>query len=122
MTCNVPVSVGELLDKITILEIKIEHGLDSSKQELEHLLEIEKRLNLPPIIKKMQILLHEVNKICWGVEEGKRSHEAMKDFGDSFIDLSRSVYYFNDIRADIKKKINNLSGSEILEHKSHGNY
>lgn len=122
MECKIPVSVGELLDKITILEIKIEHGLDTSKQELEHLLEIKKGLNLPPIIEKMQKLLHEVNSICWGVEEGKRNHETENNFGDSFIDLSRSVYYFNDIRADIKRKINKLSGSLITEYKSHGDY
>ena len=119
------ISAGELVDKITILEIKKNKISDENK-----LKEIDKELNslnntMDKFIKeKSKILtfkdqLKEINLKLWDIEDGKRTAEKNKDFGKIFIELARNVYKFNDERAKIKLKINEILGSNIKEVKSH---
>ena len=119
------ISAGELVDKITILEIKKNKISDDNK-----LKEIDKELNSLNntmdkfILEKSKILtfkdqLKEINLKLWDIEDGKRTAEKNKDFGKIFIELARNVYKFNDERAKIKLKINEILGSNIKEIKSH---
>ena len=119
------ISAGELVDKITILEIKREKILDQTK-----LIEVNKELNSlkntfeKEISDKSKIksLIEELKKInfeLWDMEEGKRKAEKNKSFDENFIQLSRNVYKGNDKRAKIKLKINEILGSNIKEVKSH---
>ena len=122
---NAPISIGELLDKITILEIK-KNKLQNSK--LENVL---KELSfLRKLMEKHQIeitddlftQLKEINLTLWNIEDQIRIKEKNKEFDNTFIELARSVYFKNDKRAEIKKKINRLSNSEITEEKSYADY
>ena len=119
------ISAGELVAKITILEIKKNKISDENK-----LKEIDKELNSLNntmdkfILEKSKILtfkdqLKEINLKLWDIEDGKRTAEKNKDFGKIFIELARNVYKFNDERAKIKLKINEILGSNIKEIKSH---
>ena len=119
------ISAGELIDKITILEIKREKISDQMK-----LIEINKELNsLKSIFEKeisdkskIENLIEELKKInleLWDIEEGKRKAEKNNNFDENFIQLSRNVYKGNDKRAKIKLKINEILGSNIKEVKSH---
>ena len=119
------ISAGELVDKITILEIKKNKISDENK-----LKEINKELNSLNntmdkfILEKSKILtfkdqLKEINLKLWDIEDGKRTAEKNNDFGKIFIELARNVYKFNDERAKIKLKINEILGSNIKEVKSH---
>ena len=119
------ISAGELVDKITILEIKKNKISDKNK-----LKEIDKELNSLNntmdkfILEKSKILtfkdqLKEINLKLWDIEDGKRTAEKNNDFGKIFIELARNVYKFNDERAKIKLKINEILGSNIKEVKSH---
>ena len=119
------ISAGELVDKITILEIKKNKISDKNK-----LKEIDKELNSLNntmdkfILEKSKILtfkdqLKEINLKLWDIEDGKRTAEKNNDFGKVFIELARNVYKFNDERAKIKLKINEILGSNIKEVKSH---
>ena len=119
------ISAGELVDKITILEIKKNKISDENK-----LKEINKELNSLNntmdkfILEKSRILifkdqLKEINLKLWDIEDGKRTAEKNNDFGKIFIELARNVYKFNDERAKIKLKINEILGSNIKEIKSH---
>ena len=119
------ISAGELVDKITILEIKKNKISDENK-----LKEIDKELNSLNntmdkfILEKSKILtfkdqLKEINLKLWDIEDGKRTAEKNNDFGKIFIELARNVYKFNDERAKIKLKINETLGSSIKEVKSH---
>ena len=119
------ISAGELVDKITILEIKKNKISDENK-----LKEIDKELNSLNntmdkfILEKSKILtfknqLKEINLKLWDIEDGKRTAEKNNDFGKIFIELARNVYRFNDERAKIKLKINEILGSNIKEVKSH---
>ena len=119
------ISAGELVDKITILEIKKNKISDENK-----LKEIDKELNSLNntmdkfILEKSKILtfkdqLKEINLRLWDIEDGKRTAEKNNDFGKIFIELARNVYKFNDERAKIKLKINEILGSNIKEVKSH---
>lgn len=119
---DIPTSYGELIDKITILEIKIEHGIESASHELDCLNKIYSEMNFSPIIERMRNVLKTINQQCWNIEDGKRLCEKEQQFDDTFVDLSRSVYYFNDLRAEVKRKINKLSDSTIVEYKSYGEY
>ena len=123
------ISVGELFDKITILNIKTQKIHDSEK-----LLNIEKELNflnnqtsninvkdqelLSRNIEKLQL----INEELWDIENYKRECEANKDFGEKFIQLSRDVHFKNDIRAQIKKEINLLTDSTVIEEKEYSKY
>ena len=119
------ISAGELIDKITILEIKKEKITNKDK-----LIEIEKELlSLNDTMKKFipnnseiskfKNSLKDINLKLWDIEDGKRSAEKNNDFGEKFIELARKVYKFNDKRAKIKLDINNALGSNIKEVKSY---
>ena len=119
------ISAGELIDKITILEIKKVKIVNKDK-----LIEIEKELlSLNETVKKFipnhskiskfKDNLKEINLKLWDIEDGKRSAEKNKEFGKEFIELARNVYKFNDERAKIKLAINNALGSNIKEVKSY---
>lgn len=124
----VPVSAGELLDKITILQIKAER-LDSPEKranverELTMLRTVEaEKLSALGDYASLMEALRVVNAGLWDIEDGKRDCERRKDFGENFIQLARSVYLENDKRAAIKRQINDLLGSEIIEEKSYKAY
>ena len=128
MALKVEVSVGELLDKITILEIKSERITDPSK-----LTNVNKELgilrqtwadsplssqNVTPQIAHLK----RVNEALWDIEDNIRRKEAQQKFDDEFISLARSVYHQNDDRAAVKKEINTLLGSDLVEEKSYVDY
>ncbi len=119
------ISAGELIDKITILEIKKikisdENKLKDIEKELASLNETFKKfIPDPSQVKPLIDKLKSINLKLWDIENGKREAEKNKDFGEKFIDLARSVYKSNDERAKIKLEINNLLGSNIKEVKSH---
>ena len=128
MLINVPVSVGELFDKISILDIKTKkiknkNDLKIIKHELSKLRRIvrEKKL-LSVVIKKKYNSLKLINQKLWNIEDQKRKCEKLNKFDKNFISLARKVYIFNDKRAIIKRDINKLLGSEIEEIKSYKNY
>ena len=119
------ISAGELIDKITILEIK-----KAKITKKEKLVEIEKELFsldqtmnkfIPNqnLIKKYKNDLKEINLKLWDIEDGKRLAEKNNDFGEKFVELARNVYKFNDERAKIKLAINSALGSNIKEVKSY---
>ena len=124
----VEVSIGELLDKISILEIKQEKIKDSEKLKFilaEHsILKDQLDNNIKPDDKLNQLFesLKEINAKLWLIEDDKRQCEKDKDFGEKFIKLSRDVHFLNDDRAKIKLKINNLTGSKIKEIKEYTSY
>ena len=118
-----PISVGELIDKITILELKIEFITDKVKKanvmiEHGHLSSTLELLKLPNIT-ELRNQLYNVNKELWHIENYKRASEKDQNFGDEFINAARQVYMKNDLRAKIKKDINVLVGSAIVEEKSY---
>ena len=121
-------SVGELLDKITILEIKKDKVTDEKNLKMinkEYLLlkdSMNKVLKSNKEILNLTKELKEVNLKLWEIEDNKRLAEKNKKFDDNFIELSRNVYRFNDLRAKIKSKINELSGSNIKEIKQYIDY
>ena len=124
----IEVSVGELLDKISILEIKKEKIKD--KEKLRFINDEYKILKdqLKENVKsdgKLEILfksLKDINMKLWIIEDDKRQCEKDKNFGDSFVKLSRDVHFFNDERAKIKLKMNNHTGSKIKEIKEYTSY
>ena len=125
MLINVPVSIGELFDKISILDIKTKKiknkdDLKLIKYELSKLKKIAKSKGLTNTkIKRKYLLLKSINEKLWNIENRKRRCERLKKFDKNFIDLARKVYILNDKRAQIKKDINYLSGSSIVEIKLH---
>jgi len=125
MLINVPVSIGELFDKISILDIKTKKiknkdDLKLIKYELSKLKKIAKSKGLTSTkIKRKYLLLKSINEKLWNIENRKRRCERLKKFDKNFIDLARKVYIYNDKRAQIKKDINYLSGSSIVEIKLH---
>ena len=122
------ISVGELMDKISILEIKQKNLKDKEKikivsKELESLNTcFQKDVHITDQIKSLYEDLKKINTKLWNIEDGKRDCERNGDFGEKFIKLARSVYIENDQRAKIKNKINKLSGSNISEVKSYEEY
>jgi Family of unknown function (DUF6165) len=125
---HIPVSVGELIDKITILQIKAERIGDAAKRlnvqhELAQLQTVWAISKLDrSLIDAQWAELYAVNAKLWGIEDGKRLKEAAASFDVEFIALARSVYIENDRRAAIKRKINEILGSDIIEEKSYGSY
>ena len=122
---NAPISVGELLDKITILEIK-KNKMQNSKlenvlKELSFLRELIEKHKID-ITEDLFSQLKEVNLSLWNIEDQIRIKEKNKEFDNTFIELARSVYFKNDKRAEIKKSINLLCNSEITEEKSYSDY
>jgi len=124
----VEVSVGELLDKISILEIKKKRIKDSNKlkfinEEYEVLKkELEKNIKIDQELTKFFTALKNVNSKLWIIEDDKRKCEKDSDFGENFIRLSRDVHFLNDTRAKIKLDINNHTGSKIKEIKEYTSY
>ena len=124
----VEVSVGELLDKISILEIKSEKIKDSEKlnfiKDEYKVLKEQLNLNIKNYnnIKDLYDSLKEINSKLWMIEDEKRLCEKNLDFGEKFIKLSRDVHFLNDKRASIKLNINNMTGSKIKEIKEYTKY
>lgn len=123
----VPVSVGEMYDKLTILEIKSERIFDAGKldninREREALLEVARGLQEPPEFRSVYSELKQVNEALWDIEDQIRLLEREQDFGSEFVKLARSVYITNDRRAELKHRINGLFGSELVEEKSYEDY
>ena len=124
----VEVSVGELLDKISILEIKKEKIKDPEKlkfisNELSILRDqLEKNVKSDNKLNKLFQELKDINAKLWVIEDDKRDCEKNKDFGDKFVKLSRDVHFLNDDRAKIKLEINNHTGSSIKEIKEYTSY
>ena len=123
------ISVGELFDKITILNIKLKKindpkKLKNVKTELDSLKEQSNKINLTDneTLKKYVQKLQDINEELWDIENNKRECEANKDFGEKFIEISRNVHFKNDIRASVKKEINLLSDSKINEEKEYSKY
>ena len=124
MKIKVQISIGELFDKISILEIKKNMISDPTKisnilKELITLQKVSEKKNLPYKKDANYKKLFKVNSLLWDIEEGKRSHEKKKLFNKDFIHLARQVYIQNDNRAKIKKAINTKYNSEIVEEKSY---
>jgi Family of unknown function (DUF6165) len=123
---RVPVSWGELLDKISILEIKVERlSSAASRQNAAHeltLLRAELAKDVPPGLAPLRAKLVEVNRRLWETEDAIRRKEAAQAFDAEFIALARAVYGGNDERSRIKRAINELLGSEIIEEKQYVGY
>ena len=124
----VEVSVGELLDKISILEIKKEKIKDSKKLQFindEHIIlknQLIENVKSDENIEKLFLSLKNINSKLWVIEDNKRLCEKNSDFSEKFIKLSRDVHFLNDERAKIKLEINNQTGSKIKEIKEYTNY
>lgn len=127
-TCLTPISIGELVDKITILKLKQEYISDAAKlKNIEtELAALEQAM--PSALASSEELeavsreLLEVNRSLWHIEDDIRDCERRKDFGSRFIELARSVYFTNDKRAELKRRINKLTGSALVEEKSYQAY
>ncbi|SMH41070.1 hypothetical protein [Azospirillum agricola] len=128
MPLLVPVSWGELLDKITILEIKAERIADTAKRE-----NVERELgalntvvsdagSLPEAARPIIDRLRGMNEALWDIEDEIRDCERAKDFGPRFVELARAVYHTNDKRAAFKRDLNDLLGSDLVEEKSYQPY
>ena len=124
----VPISWGELIDKITILEIKLKKlntpsALLNVKNEYEYLINIIKfNFEIEEIIKQLKKDLLIVNELLWQVEDDIRDKELNQSFDQQFIELARKVYHLNDQRANIKRQINKETNSELTEEKSYKKY
>ena len=124
----VEVSVGELLDKISILEIKQEKIKDPEKLKFineEHSIlkdQLNKNIKSDQKLNELFESLKQINAKLWVIEDDKRQCEKEKDFTDNFIKLSRDVHFLNDDRAKIKLEINNHTGSKIKEIKEYTSY
>ena len=124
----IEVSIGELLDKISILEIKQEKIKDPEKLKFinnEYSIlknQLKKNVKSDDKLNNLYQSLKEINVKLWVIEDDKRQCEKDKDFGEKFVKLSRDVHFLNDDRAKIKLEINNYTGSTIKEIKEYTNY
>ena len=130
MLIQAPISLGELIDKITILEIKainisdatklknVSHELNILNEKVSGLLDTAGVAKLAPL----KAALKDINQELWIIEDDIRDCEYVKDFSDKFIQLARAVYVTNDKRAAVKKDINLAFGSELIEEKSYKDY
>tara|TARA_Y100000589_G_C26575435_1_gene396261 strand:- start:105 stop:494 length:390 start_codon:yes stop_codon:yes gene_type:complete len=124
----IEVSIGELLDKISILEIKKDKIKDPEKLKFishEHSIlknQLENNIKSDEKLEQLFNSLKKINSKLWVIEDNKRQCEKDKDFGEKFIKLSRDVHFLNDDRAKIKLEINNHTGSTIKEIKEYTNY
>ena len=124
----IPISVGELIDKISILKIKKKKILNKSKlQNINNELSLLNKIYKNNFKKNKKIFLYEkklinINKKLWDIEDKIRLLESKKRFNKEFIELARAVYINNDERSQIKKKINQLTGSNLIEEKSYKSY
>lgn len=123
---KIEVSNGEIIDKLTILSLKLMHIKDESKLEnikKEHdlLKDVASQIGIEEE-NPLYIKLLEVNQKLWNIEDKIRDCERDKDFGEKFIELARRVYFTNDERSVIKREINEATGSELIEEKSYKEY
>lgn len=123
---EIEVSNGEIVDKITILQIKRNNITDNTKlhnitKELDYLLDILKLLDIKEDTIEFKEL-YKVNNLLWDVEDFLRKKESIKEFNQEFIELARQVYYLNDKRAEIKRNINTMTKSNFVEEKSYEKY
>jgi len=124
-TITVPIAPGELLDKLTILQLKLDNIADPAKTknvavELDALQKVaDETLPKSGALDALVAQLRQINSDLWEIEDNIREMEAAKDFGAGFIALARSVYITNDERAAVKKQINLLLGSDLVEEKSY---
>ena len=124
----VEVSVGELLDKISILEIKKEKIKDSESLkfiEKEYLIlkdQLNKNIKYDDKLEVLFNKLKKINMTLWEIEDEKRSYEKNSDFGDKFIKVSRDIHFLNDDRSKVKLEINKITGSLIREIKQYTSY
>ena len=124
----VEVAPGELIDKITILQIKCERIADAAKLrnvrvELEVLEAARDGATAPsPELSALTAQLKQVNEALWEIEDAIRDCEREQDFGPKFVELARSVYHSNDRRAALKRQVNELLGSKLIEEKSYAAY
>ena len=125
MDVQISVSIGELIDKITILQIK------ASRFQGEALANVQRELNLLErgrrdadlsVPEDLEQALAAINGKLWTIEDAIREREAASDFGERFIELARSVYHCNDQRAALKRQINASTGSSLVEEKSYSDY
>jgi hypothetical protein len=115
MKVTIPVSIGELIDKITILQIKLNYtNNEYVNKELKELKTIANNIDYNKILEKKLFI---INQKLWNVEDALRMKEREQDFGSFFIELARDVYFLNDKRAEIKRKINEETNSEYKEIK-----
>jgi len=128
---TIEVSNGEIIDKYTILQIKAKHIADAEKLKnvmlekdvLEKsVMQIYNTTVQQPELERLQQDLYNINLTLWNIEDQIREHERMELFNDDFIELARSVYYTNDERSVVKKDINLLTGSKLVEEKSYEEY
>ncbi len=124
---SIPISVGELVDKISILKIKSKNIVDENKliNINNEFMELQKKLNELNILKSIQNEIEELDKVnsqLWTIEDDIREKEKRNEFDESFINLARSVYKVNDKRAFFKKQINVKTGSLLIEEKSYSQY
>ena len=122
MSIDIAVSIGELFDKISILEIKRENGIEEAEKELNILNKKIDELSVPIYVQGIVRALKAVNSMCWEVEDKKRECERQQSFGEEFIQTSRAVYILNDERARLKGLINKYMQSDIVEYKNHREY
>jgi len=127
-TVSVEIAPGELIDKITILAIKLERIKDAAKLKnirIEHDTLTEARDAAIPASGELTSLTEELKRIneeLWKIEDDIRDCERAKDFGDTFVALARAVYVTNDKRSNVKRAINELLGSHLIEEKSYAAY
>ncbi len=122
---KIEVSNGEIADKLTIIEIKLSKIKDHAKiANIKNEYEVVNQA-MGTIMEKSHPLyrqLYEINSKLWVIEDHIRDLERAKDFGDDFIQTARSVYFINDDRSDVKRKINEVTGSKLFEEKSYEEY
>ncbi len=122
---QIEVSNGEIVDKLTIIEIKLSQIKDEAKlANLRNEYEVLNDATAKIIEKEHEYYqeLLKINKELWDIEDRIRELERAKDFGNEFIEVARSVYFTNDRRAEVKRKINELTGSALVEEKSYEDY
>ena len=125
MDVQIPVSIGELIDKITILQIKASHFQGEALAIVQRELDLSEQVrrdagvSLP---EELEAALAAINAELWTIEDAIREREAASDFGERFIELERSVYHCNDQRAALKRQINASTGSSLVEEKSYSAY
>jgi len=122
MNIQIPTSVGDLIDRVTILSIKNARIENFDATELQEMNGILSKIPLSNCVKHHQSILHSINEEIWEVEDFNRQCERDQEFGEPFIDNARSVYMLNDLRAQVKRSINKMSGSALTEYKSYEKY
>tara|TARA_B100001093_G_C26569485_1_gene902323 strand:+ start:464 stop:856 length:393 start_codon:yes stop_codon:yes gene_type:complete len=124
---KIDIGIGELVDKITILEIKrarikSPEKLKNIEHELSLLNNVKAQLMQTTESDLLEEALKQINEKLWDIEDSIRRCESKKQFDETFIELARAVYFTNDKRSDIKRQINQLQGSQIIEEKSYEDY